>query len=279
MKKLKVNSLFLAIMAIALASCVTSKKVNYMQEPDKQIPSYADTLTFEDYRLRPGDRLFIYVYSLDEKITKMYNAGAGSNYQMRGRGNSNEHSSYDLYSYLVDDNGNIQFPTLGDIYVKGMTTRDVKLALEDQLSKLLREIPGYKLVSVEVNVVRRTFSIIGQQSGKYTITKEKMTIFEAIAQAGDIAEFGDRSQIKLIRERNGETIIKTFDVRSKDIVNSEFYYIEPNDILYIRQIKGRAFGINSAGTAVSIVASTISFGVFVYTVVNVLVTLKTHPND
>lgn len=268
MKKLKVNSLFLAIMAIALASCVTSKKVNYMQEPDKQIPSYADTLTFEDYRLRPGDRLFIYVYSLDEKITKMYNAGAGSNYQMRGRGNSNEHSSYDLYSYLVDDNGNIQFPTLGDIYVKGMTTRDVKLALEDQLGKLLREIPGYKLVSVEVNVVRRTFSIIGQQSGKYTITKEKMTIFEAIAQAGDIAEFGDRSQIKLIRERNGETIIKTFDVRSKDIVNSEFYYIEPNDILYIRQIKGRAFGINSAGTAVSIVASTISFGVFVYTIVN-----------
>lgn len=268
MKKLKVNSLFLAMIAIALASCVTSKKVNYMQEPDKQIPSYADTLTFEDYRLRPGDRLFIYVYSLDEKITKMYNAGAGSNHQMRGRQSNNEYSSYDLYSYLVDDNGNIQFPTLGDVYVKEMTTRDVKLTLEDKLGKLLREIPGYKLVSVEVNVVRRTFSVIGQQSGKYPITKEKMTIFEAIAQVGNIAEFGDRSQIKLIRERNGETIVKTFDVRSKDIVNSEFYYIEPNDILYIRQIKGRAFGINSAGTAVSIVASTISFGVFVYTIVN-----------
>ena len=268
MKKFKINSLFLAMIAIALASCVTSKKVNYMQEPDKQIPSYADTLTFEDYRLRPGDRLFIYVYSLDEKISKMYNAGSGSNYQMRGRQSNNEYSSYDLYSYLVDDNGNIQFPTLGDVYVKEMTTRDVKLTLEDQLGKLLREIPGYKLVSVEVNVVRRTFSVIGQQSGKYPITKEKMTIFEAIAQVGNIAEFGDRSQIKLIRERNGETIVKTFDVRSKDIVNSEFYYIEPNDILYIRQIKGRAFGINSAGTAVSIVASTISFGVFVYTIVN-----------
>lgn len=268
MKKFKINSLFLAMIAIALASCVTSKKVNYMQEPDKQIPSYADTLTFEDYRLRPGDRLFIYVYSLDEKISKMYNAGSGSNYQMRGRQSNNEYSSYDLYSYLVDDNGNIQFPTLGDVYVKDMTTRDVKLTLEEQLGKLLREIPGYKLVSVEVNVVRRTFSVIGQQSGKYPITKEKMTIFEAIAQVGNIAEFGDRSQIKLIRERNGETIVKTFDVRSKDIVNSEFYYIEPNDILYIRQIKGRAFGINSAGTAVSIVASTISFGVFVYTIVN-----------
>lgn len=255
-------------LVLGLASCVTSKKVNYMQEPDRQIPSYADTLTFEDYKLRVGDRLFVYVYSLDENISKMYNAGSGNNSQMRGRHGGSENSSYDLYSYLVDDNGNIQFPTIGDVYVLDMTTRQVKLELEERLGKLLKEIPGYKMVSVEVNVVRRTFSIIGQQSGKYTITKEKMTIFEALAMAGDIQEFGDRSQIKLVRERDGETIIKTFDVRSKDIINSEFYYIEPNDIIYIRQIKGRAFGINSAGTAVSIVASTISFGVFVYTIVN-----------
>lgn len=267
MKKLKVNSLFLAILAIALASCVTSKKVNYMQEPDRQIPSYADTLSFEDYKLRVGDRLFVYVYSLDEKITQLYNSGMGHNNQMRGR-QGGENSSYDLYSYLVDEAGNIQFPTIGDVYVLGMTTREVKQELENRLSKLLREIPGYKMISVEVNVVRRTFSIIGQQSGKYAIMKEKMTIFEALAMAGNIQEFGDRSQIKLIRERDGETIIKTFDVRSKDIINSEFYYIEPNDIIYIRQIKGQAFGINSASTAVSIVAATISFGVFVYTIVN-----------
>lgn len=268
MKKLKVNGFLLAIIAIAFMSCVTSKKVNYMQEPDKKIPAYADTLIFEDYKLRVGDRLYIYVYSLDEKITKLYNAGV-NNYQMRGRqGGTSDYSSYDLYSYLVDDNGNIQYPTIGDIYVLGMTTREVKYEIEDRLGKLLREIPGYKMVSCEVNVVRRSFSIIGQQSGRYSIDKEKMTIFEALAMAGDIQEFGDRSQIKLIREKDGQTIVKTFDVRSKDIINSEFYYIEPNDIIYIRQIPGQSFGINSAATAVSIVAATISFGVFVYTIVN-----------
>lgn len=252
---------------MAMMSCVTAKKVNYMQAPDKKIPSYADTLTFEDYKMRPGDRLYVYVYSLDEKISQLYNAGGSNNTQLRGNRGGGESSSYDLYSYLVDDNGNIQFPTIGDVYVLGMTSREVKYKLEDELSTLLREIPGYKMVSVEVNVVRRTFSIIGQQSGKYPITKEKMTIFEALASAGNIQEFGDRSQIKLIREKNGETIIKTFDVRSEDIVNSEFYYIEPNDILYIRLIEGQSFGINSAGAAVSIVAATISFGVFIYSLV------------
>ena len=276
MKKLKFHSLLLAMVGIAMMSCVTSKKVNYMQEPDRQIPEYADTLTFEDYKLRTGDRLFVYVYSLDEKISSMYNSGGSNSSQMRGR-QGGENSSYDLYSYLVDEKGYIQFPTIGDVYVRDMTTREVKHILEDKLGQLLREIPGYKMISVEVNVVRRTFSIIGQQSGKYTITKEKMTIFEAIAQAGDIAEFGDKSEIKLIRERDGETVIKTFDVRSKDIINSEFYYIEPNDIIYIRQIRGRAFGINSAGTAVSIVAATLSFGVFVYTIVNTGINhVKTH---
>lgn len=115
--------------------------------------------------------------------------------------------------------------------------------------------------------MQRSFSIIGMQSGRYAIDKEKMTIFEALAMAGNIGEFGDRAQIKLVREKDGKTVIKTFDVRSKDIINSEFYYIEPNDIIYIRKMGGYQFGINSAATAVSVVASTISFGVFVYSLV------------
>ena len=77
------NILFLAIVGFALASCVTSRKVNYMQKPDKQIPSYADTLSFEDYVLRIGDRLYVYVYSLNEEVMRMYNAGGGNASQMR----------------------------------------------------------------------------------------------------------------------------------------------------------------------------------------------------
>ena len=265
MKQIQI-ALFGLLVAL-LSSCVTARKVNYMQTPDRQIPSYADTLSFEDYELRIGDRMYVYVYSLDENITKMYNAGGSGSMIRQQMNQGNMSGSYDLYTYLVDENGNIEFPTIGKVYVRGLTTREVKHKLEEELSKLLQEIPGYSIVSVEVNIVNRTFSIIGAQSGRYVINKEKMTIFEALAMAGDLGEFNSRQEIKLVREKEGKTTIKTFDVRSKDIVNSEYYYIEPNDIIYIRQIPGYSFGINSASTALGICASTISFGVFIYTIV------------
>ena len=260
--------LILAVVGFALSSCVTARKVNYMQEPDKYIPHYADTLSYEEYALRIGDRLYVYVYSLDENIQRMYNSGGSNASQMRQQmASGGTYGSYDLYTYLVDEEGNIDFPTIGKLAVQGKTTREVKLLLEEELSKLLKEIPGYSTVSVEVNIVNRSFSVIGAQSGRYMINKEKMTIFEALAMAGDLGEFNSRKEIKLIREKNGVTTIKTFDARSEDLVNSEYYYIEPNDIIYIRHIQGYSFGINHVTTVIGVTAATISFGVFIYTIV------------
>ncbi len=266
---LKFKYLFiLAVVGFALSSCVTARKVNYMQEPDRYIPHYADTLSFEDYQLRIGDRLYVYVYSVDQKVMQMYNAGGSNASQMRQQmSNGGTYGSYDLYTYLIDEEGNIDFPTIGKQNVVGKTTREVKYQLEEELSKLLTEIPGYSMVSVEVNIVNRSFSIIGAQSGRYMINKEKMTIFEALAMAGDLGEFNSRKEIKIVREKDGVTTIKTFDARSKEIVNSEFYYIEPNDIIYIRQIPGYSFGINHVTTVIGVTAATISFGVFIYSIV------------
>ncbi len=262
---------WILLLACAMMSCVTSRKVNYMQEPGKhKIPSYADTLNFEEYKVRPNDRLYIYVYSLDENVMKMYNAGssAQSRSQMQqqmmsgGGRNTNE-----LYTYLVDEEGFIDFPTLGKIHVAGLTTRETKQKMEEELSSLLKEIPGYSTISVEVNIMQRSYSLIGVQSGRYPIQKEKLTIFEALAQMGNLQTYSDRSRVKIIREINGETTIREFDLRSKDIINSEFYYIEPNDIIYVRELTGKAFGITSAGAGVAVVSATLSFGVFVYTIV------------
>ena len=259
---------YILLVGFLLSSCVTARKVNYMQEPDRHIPHYADSLRFEDYQLRIGDRLYVTVYSLDEKINQMYNPGGSNNaHNMRQQMGTNVGGSYDLYTYLVDEEGNIDFPTIGKIQVKGSTSREVKFKLEEALGTLLKEIPGYSTISVEVFIVNRSFSVIGAQSGRYVINKEKMTIFEALAMVGDLNEFNSRKEIKLVREKNGVTTIKTFDARSKDIVNSEYYYIEPNDIIYIRQIPGYSFGINSASTVVGVTAATLSFGAFIYTII------------
>ena len=89
------NIVFFSLVALALSSCVTARKVNYMQDPDRYIPSYADTLSYEDYQMRIGDRLYVYVYSLDERIQKMYNAGGSSAAQMRQQMNQrNTRGSY-----------------------------------------------------------------------------------------------------------------------------------------------------------------------------------------
>ena len=261
-----VKKILILILPLLLASCVTSKKVNLLQEAGKKgIPSYADTLSYEDYRVRTGDRLYVYVYSIDERVSSMFNAsGNGVNSSQIRQGN-NMNGSYDLYTYLVYDDGTIDYPMVGRLEVRGKTTREIKNELEHRLMEYVQDQVDYKLLSVEVNIVRRSFSVISDHgSGTFSIEKEKVTIFEALAMAGDIGDFGDRSKVRIVREIEGQTQVKMFDVRSEDIVNSEFYYIEPNDVIYIQRIKGQSFGVNSVATTISVAATTLAFGGFIY---------------
>ena len=261
-----IKKVLILLLPLLLASCVTSKKVNLMQEAGKnKIPSYTDTLSYEDYQVRVGDRLYVYVYSIDDRVSQMFNSsGNGINASQMRQGNMG--GSYDLYTYLVLEDGTIDYPMVGKLPVRGKTTREIKLLLEKELAGYIASsYTEYQMVSVEVNIVRRSFSVISDHgSGTFTIQREKVTIFEALAMAGDIGDFGDRSQVRIIRETEGRTQIKVFDVRSEDIINSEFYYIEPNDVIYIQRIKGQSFGINSVTTTISVAATTLAFGGFVY---------------
>lgn len=272
------RKLLILLLPLLMASCVTSKRVNLMQEAgQKGIPHYTDTLMYEDYELRIGDRLYIYVYSVDERINKMFNAsGAGVSSSMLRQNSSG--GGYDLYTYLVLEDGSIDFPMVGHVPVRGKTTREVKLLLEKELSSFVTGYGEYQMISVEVNIVRRTFNVISDRgSGIFTIQKEKVTIFEALALAGDIGDFGDRSKVRIVREKEGVTQVKEFDVRSEDIINSEFYYVEPNDVIYIQRIKGQSFGINSVTTTISVVATTLAFGGFVYgLVVRIMDSVENH---
>jgi len=271
-KKLKVNIGLVLGAIVFLSSCVTSKQVNLLQEPSKTIPSYADTLVFTDYQLRMGDRLYVYVYSVDEGVMKLFNAtgvsggGYSNSSQIRQNdGTGSMNGTYDLYTYMVLEDGTIDFPLIGHMPVRGLTTREVKLALEKELSSYIKSYGDYNTISCEVNVVQRSYSVISQGgTGNFTIRREKMTIYEALAQAGDLGDWSDRSKVKIIREIEGQTKVISFDLRSKDIINSEFYYIEPNDVIYVQHLKGKAFGVNNAATTVAICASTLAFGGFIY---------------
>ena len=244
---------------LGMASCVTPRRTHYLQEPDRGIASYPEVYTPIDYQIQKNDELNIRVITLDPESKKIFNTSSTGNNTQVVSGNGQR----GLYTYTVYDDGNIDFPYLGSVPVEGKTTRETKQLLEEQLRDYVKDC------SVEVRLVNSYFNILTDMgAGRYPISKEKMTIFEALAVGGDLHSFADRKRVKIIREQpDGSTAVREFDLRTKDIIGSEFYYVQPNDILYVHSFKGQFFRVNSFLTALGITSSTISFGMLIYTIV------------
>lgn len=251
---------FILVLCCTFTSCVTSKKINYLQTPGFHIPAYKDTVSFEDYRLRVGDRISVRVYSTDPKTNAYFNGGSNMNQLMS--------SSSDLQTFLIEESGNIEFPMIGEVAMVGKTIREATTALEKAIE------PLFKFSTVELRIPNRRFSVLGNgKSAFINMPQEKINIFKALAMVGDIGLFSDKSKIRVLRETDDGVVIKTFDVRSADIIHSEFYYIEPNDVIYIQASNEQFFRITNLPTFITTVFSTVSFGVFIYdTVIKVFTT-------
>jgi polysaccharide export outer membrane protein len=248
------------ILVVILASCMTTRKLNYLQ-PSSQIHfSYSDSLPYQDYKLKIDDKIFIRLITPNEKLSKAFNGSDAMGSQMMSMMGGNSGGSSDLYTYTINEKGNVTLPIVGDVKITSLTLREAKFAIE----KALKTESEY--LSVNLYLTNRSFSIIGAgTASRISFSKDKINIFEAVAMMGDFAYYADRSKIKILRELpNGETITKTFDVRGEDILHSEFYYIEPNDVIFVQPLNEQFFGINSFWSAVSFVTSTFSFGVFLY---------------
>lgn len=245
------------VFGLLASSCVTTHQTNYLQKPKNFIPAYNDSVAYQDYKLKDGDRLYILVYSTDEKTNMLFNGSNNSSSQLISGTQNSE--NLDLYTYIVQHDGSIHFPVVGDIEVKGLTLRELKHRLEDSIKPVL------PVNSVDVRMVGRSFSIIGAgKSGRYTFPKEKINIFQALAMAGDLGFYADRSRIRILRETGNGSQIKTFDIRSVDIINSEYYYLEPNDVIFIQPLKEQFFGVSTFWMALSTIVTTYSFGLIVY---------------
>lgn len=242
-----------------LTSCITTHQTNYLQSAKAYTQSLRDSVNYTEYQLKEGDRLYIQVYSTDAKTSNLFNGstGAGNMQQMTmGSGNN---SYTDLYTYLVEADGNIDFPLVGKIQVMGKSVREVKYILQETIKPILQ------VNSVDVRLTNKSFSIIGAgKAGRFSIPKEKINIFEALAIVGDLGTYADRSKIKILRQTKDGPKISSFDIRNEDIINSEFYYIEPDDVIFLQPLKSKFFGITSLWTGLSTVLTTISFGAGIY---------------
>ncbi len=256
MLKFITRLLFYMMFVVLFGACVSSKTVNYMQKPGFNIPSYKDSLGFTDYQLRTGDRLFVQIYSTDESTNALFNGGGGNNSQQMMTGGG---AMQDLYTYLIEDNGCIKFPMIGEIPVLGQTSREATITIEKAIE------PLFKFSSVEIRILNRSFSVIGNGNSAYIgMPQDKINIFKALAMAGDVGMYDDRSRVRVLRETATGVQIKTFDLRSADLIHSEYYYIEPNDVIYIQPLNEQFFRISNLPTLITTVVSTFSFGVLIF---------------
>ena len=253
MYRSNIQLLCITLLTLQFVACITTKETNYMQTTKNFIPSYKDAGGYQDYRLREGDKLFIQVYSIDEKTNILFNGSTSSSQMQSAGGDGN-----DLYTYTVDHNGQIKLPLIGDVLLQGKTIREAKVYLENAIRPIL------KVNSVDVRMVGRYFSIVGSgKSGRFAFPREKINIYQALAMIGDFSFYTDRSSVKILRETDKGTQIKIFDARSIDIMHSEFYYLEPNDVIFLQPMKSQFFGVTTFWTALSTIVTTYSFAVII----------------
>ena len=231
MKKLY---LLFFLLPLVLTGCSSYQKSLYLQ--NDAVINQSTQGQLYDFRIMPKDILTILVSTTDPAASAPF-------YRKLGQDKETTSSStvgmqnLDLLGYLVDNNGEIDFPVLGKIQVIGLTTRECEALLREKLKPYLKENP---LVTVSSSNYK--FSVLGEVNapGTYTVQDEKVTIFEAIAQAGDMTLFSIRDDVQLLREDSeGRRQVIHLNLNDANITQSPYFYLQQNDVIYVKPTKAK----------------------------------------
>ena len=234
MKKFFIPIVMLTMMLL-LGSCAGSKDVPYFKNIDEI--SLAGSKGLYDAKIMPKDLLTITVSTTDPDASQPFNLTVGSTISASGKIGGGGNS---LQTYLVDNDGNINFPVLGTIHVEGLT----KSQCQEAIRKLL--VPYMAVTEKPVVTVRMSsfrVTVIGEvnRPGVVPVETEKMSVVEALAQAGDLTVYGRRENIMLIRENEtGEKTAVRLNMNDANLINSPYYYLQQNDIIYVEPNKTKA---------------------------------------
>ena len=222
----------LAALTLAVTSCTSYKKVPYMLNSD--IVNLDSSAILYEARIMPKDELTITLNCPeDEEAVLPFNLTAISrNNQSGSQRNRISNTSYTLQTYLVSNEGTINFPILGELHVMGMTVKELEDMIADRIyGTYLKTRP-----IVTVRMSNYKISVIGEVAdpGTYTVSSEKVNIYEALALASDMTVWGRRDNVKLIREdEDGKKSIHELDLNDANIINSPYFYLQQNDVLYV----------------------------------------------
>lgn len=236
MKMMKQLS-YLVLAALLLTACQSYKKVPYLQDVEV-VEQAQQKANLYDARIMPKDLLTIVVSCTSPELAVPFNLTVASPSSIALGGSSNVTSQPVLQPYLVDNEGKIDFPVLGELKVEGLTKKQAEQMIVEKLKPYMKETP-----IVTVRMVNYKISVIGEvaRPGTFTISNEKVNLLEALAMAGDMSVWGVRDNVKLIREdASGKQQIITLDLNKAETILSPYYWLQQNDIVYVTPNKAKA---------------------------------------
>ncbi|MBO7580407.1 MAG: polysaccharide biosynthesis/export family protein [Bacteroidaceae bacterium] len=234
---MKTNSLLacIALSVLLLTGCKAPKNVAYIQNSDSI--DYARSAVLYDARIMPKDILTITVNTVNPEAAAPFNQTVPTTFNM------NTQSTYSqavMQTYLVDNDGIIEFPVLGTLKVGGLTKAECEKMIHDKVMRYMNEAEN-PIITVRMSNYK--ISVLGEvnRPGMFTVGNEKINIFEALAQAGDLTIYGVRDRVKLIREdAKGHKEVHTLNLNDAEIINSPYYYLQQNDVVYVEPNKVKA---------------------------------------
>ena len=247
MSKITKFGLAALLMAVLFASCVPQKKMLYLKEAqmaaENQSINYVNERSV-NYRLQPGDNLYIhFINTIDERSTVLLNGDANRL--------SSDASIY-LNSYTLDEGGFIEMPLIGKIELQNLTVDEAKDKLQTELNKYINE------TTIIVKLSNFNLTVLGEvnRPGTFKIYQSQINLFEAVALAGNMTNFAKNDEVKIVRQTDNGSEIITVDMGSADILTSPYYYLKPNDIVYVEPLKIKQWGFTSFpySTVISLVS-------------------------
>ena len=248
------------VMLAVITGCSSSKKIAYLQGSESMTDAeYAQTTPLYDARIMPKDLLTITVTTTDPEASRPFNLLTPT----VTTGITTSSSQGQLQTYLVDNNGQITFPVVGMITVKGLTKMEAENKVKGLLKTYLKEEPV-----VTVRFVNYKISVMGEvaRPNTFTISNEKVNIFEALAMAGDMTIWGQRDNVKVLREdAEGNKRVIMMDLNDPYVIFHPDFYLQQNDVVYVEPNKvkaqnseiGSATGLWLSGTSILISVATL----------------------
>lgn len=221
--------------AFLLGSCGSTKNVAYFQNSDTVDLSQSQFLY--DAKIMPKDQLTITVSTTNDEAAVPFNLTVPTPQSVNS---SSSYSQAMLQTYLVDNSGNITYPIIGEIHVGGLTKSEAEEMIREKIKVYMAETEN---PIVTVRMTGYQISVIGEvaRPGTFTVSREKITVLEALAQAGDLTIYGVRNNVQLIREdADGKKAIYFLNLNDANLINSPYYYLQQNDVIYVTPNKVKA---------------------------------------